>query len=110
MTRRALSAGAGAAKRLGPALLALAFLLSTPAAPQDKPAPQQTPQESPAPPPLPLEEPKPNLPKPPQVRSRKGFAIRITNPVRDDFRFGRSDIDAEVTAADPSMVEKVEFY
>ncbi len=49
-------------------------------------------------------------PKAPQVRSRKGFAIRITNPLRDDFRFGRSEIDAEVAAADPALVEKVEFY
>ena len=49
-------------------------------------------------------------PKAPQVRSRKGFAIRITNPLRDDFRFGRSEIDAEVAAADPTLVEKVEFH
>src|SRR5262249_59727234 len=52
---------------------------------------------------------EPELPKAPQVRSRKGFAIRITNPARDDFRFGRSDIEAEVQAADPGLVEKVEF-
>lgn len=50
------------------------------------------------------------LPAPPAVRSRKGFAIRITNPVRDDFRFGRAEIDAEVTAAAPTLVEKVEFF
>src|SRR5206468_1443018 len=50
------------------------------------------------------------VPKPPQVRSRKGFAIRITNPAHNDFRFGRSEIDAEVTAADPALVEKVEFF
>ena len=50
------------------------------------------------------------LPKPPQVRTRKGFAIRITNPAHNDFRFGRSEIDAEVTAADPALVDKVEFY
>jgi Ca-activated chloride channel family protein len=49
-------------------------------------------------------------PTPPQVRSRKGFSIRITNPARNDFRFGRSDIEAEVSAADPALVEKVEFY
>ncbi len=53
---------------------------------------------------------EPPAPRPPEVRSRKGFAIRITNPVRDDFRFGRADIAAEVTAADPSLIEKVEFY
>jgi len=51
-----------------------------------------------------------DLPSAPQVRSRKGFAIRITNPAHNDFRFGRSDIDAEVVAADPSLVEKVEFF
>lgn len=50
------------------------------------------------------------LPTPPAVRSRKGFSIRITNPVRDDFRFGRAEIDAEVTAAAPTLVEKVEFF
>jgi Ca-activated chloride channel homolog len=51
-----------------------------------------------------------NIPKPPQVRSRKGFSIRITNPAHNDFRYGRSQIDAEVTAADPALVEKVEFF
>ena len=50
------------------------------------------------------------LPKPPQVRTRKGFAIRITNPAHNDFRFGRSEINAEVSAADPALVDKVEFY
>jgi VWFA-related protein len=44
------------------------------------------------------------------VRSRKGFAIRITNPERNDFRFGRSEIEAEVKAADPDLIEKVEFF
>jgi len=38
------------------------------------------------------------------------LAIRITNPLRDEFRFGRAEITAEVTAADPSLIEKVEFY
>ena len=51
-----------------------------------------------------------SLPEAPQVRSRKGFSIRITNPERDDFRFGRSEIDAEVNAVDPKLVEKVEFF
>ncbi len=50
------------------------------------------------------------LPPAPQVRSRKGFAVRITNPAHNDFRFGRSAIDAEVLAADPSLIEKVEFF
>src|SRR5262249_8828314 len=51
-----------------------------------------------------------SLPQPPPVRSRKGFALRITNPSHNDFRFGRADIEAEVTAADPALVEKVEFF
>jgi VWFA-related protein len=51
-----------------------------------------------------------DLPAAPQVRSRKGLAIRITSPAHNDFRFGRSAIDAEVDAADPSLVEKVEFF
>jgi Ca-activated chloride channel homolog len=50
------------------------------------------------------------VPPAPEVRSRKGFSIRITNPARNDFRFGRSEIEAEVTAAEPSLVEKVEFF
>jgi len=59
--------------------------------------------------PAPSQEDAPALPQAPQVRARKGFSIRITNPARDDFRFGRSGIDAEVIAADPALVEKVEF-
>ncbi len=78
----------GPARHIVPALCALGLMLS-PAYPQEI---------------------DPGLPKAPQVRSRKGFAIRITNPARDDFRFGRSDIEVEVTAADPGLVEKVEFY
>ncbi len=77
----------------------------------------QEPAPSPAPPP---QAPEPEvavpggdasaIPKPPQVRTRKGFAIRITNPAHNDFRFGRSEINAEVSAADPALVDKVEFY
>jgi Ca-activated chloride channel family protein len=52
----------------------------------------------------------PTLPKPPEVRSRRGLSIKITNPVMNDFRFGRSDIDAEVKTAEPNVVEKVEFF
>ncbi len=51
-----------------------------------------------------------DLPKPPAVQRRGGFAIRITNPERNDFRFGRSEIEAEVEAADPQFVAKVEFF
>jgi Ca-activated chloride channel family protein len=49
-------------------------------------------------------------PKPPDTHSRKGFSVRLTNPQTNDFRYGKSEIDAEVKASDPGMVEKVEFY
>jgi len=49
-------------------------------------------------------------PKAPDVKSRRGFSIAITNPVMNDFRYGRSEIEAEVKASDPSATEKVEFY
>ena len=45
-----------------------------------------------------------------EVSKRKGFEIAITSPVSGDFVFGRTEIVAEVKAADPSLVEKVEFY
>jgi len=45
-----------------------------------------------------------------EVSKRKGFEIAITSPVSGDFVFGRSEILAEVKAAEPSLVEKVEFY
>lgn len=67
-----------------------------PAPPQDTPAPPQGAQ-APA-------------PKAPDVKSRRGFSIAITNPVTNDFRYGRSEIEAEVKATDPSATEKVEFY
>ena len=73
------------------------------------PSPAPSPQAT-APGGAPAGEDASALPKPPQVRTRKGFAIRITNPAHNDFRFGRSEIDAEVTAADPALVDKVEFY
>lgn len=71
------------------------------------PTPEPQPAAPESPPSGPQEK---NLPAPPQVRSRKGFAVRITNPAHNDFRFGRAEIDAEVTAADPKMVDKVEFF
>jgi Ca-activated chloride channel homolog len=52
----------------------------------------------------------PPAPKPPDTHSRKGFSVRLTNPQTNDFRYGKSEIDAEVKATDPGMVEKVEFY
>ena len=45
-----------------------------------------------------------------EVSKRKGFEIAITSPLNGDFRFGRSEITAEVKIDDPSLVEKVEFY
>lgn len=45
-----------------------------------------------------------------EVSKRKGFEITVTSPQNGDFRFGRSEITADVKIADPSLVEKVEFY
>jgi len=45
-----------------------------------------------------------------EVAKRKGFEIAITSPVNGDFVFGRTEIVAEVKAAEPSLVQKVEFY
>jgi len=81
--------------------------------PAPSPAPPTAPGVAPlpaAPEAAPAEGTEKTLPKPPQVRTRKGFSIRITNPAHNDFRFGRSEIDAEVTAADPALVDKVEFF
>src|SRR3989442_15937042 len=67
--------------------------------PAPSPAPSPAPPTAPdaAPPPAaseaaPVEGTEKSLPKPPQVRTRKGFSIRITNPAHNDFRFGRSEI------------------
>src|SRR5256712_13355861 len=81
--------------------------------PAPSPAPPTAPGVAPlpaAPEAAPAEGTEKTLPKPPQVRTRKGFSIRITNPAHNDFRFGRSEINAEVTAADPALVDKVEFF
>jgi len=106
----------------GPRALVLALLLLVFArgASGQQTAPSPTPAPSPSPAPsAAATEPAPGepagaeaapLPSPPQVRTRKGFAIRITNPAHNDFRFGRAEIDAEVTSADPKLVDKVEFY
>lgn len=67
-------------------------------------------QETPAPGPGPAAAPAPALPKVPEVRNRKGFSIKITNPLMNDFRFGKSEIEAEVKATDPGAVDKVEFF
>ena len=48
-------------------------------------------------------------PRAEEVSKRKGFEITITSPRTGEFRFGRSEITAEVKIDDPSLVEKVEF-
>jgi len=92
---------------LVPMALAAVLLLPAPGARGQEPAPSPVPPSA-AEPPAPA--PEGTTPKPPQVRTRKGFAIQITNPANNDFRFGRSEIDAQVTAADPALIEKVEFF
>lgn len=92
---------------LVPLALAAVLLLQAPGARGQEPMPSPVPPAA-AEPPAPA--PEGTTPKPPQVRTRKGFAIKITNPVNNDFRFGRAEIDAEVTSADPALVEKVEFF
>ncbi len=96
--------------RASSTLIALACLLLPPnmAARGQDPAP--APSAAAEPPAAEPPAPQPAVPKPPQVRTRKGFAIKITNPGNNDFRFGRSEIDAEVAAADPALVDKVEFF
>jgi len=84
----------------GALVLALAAAAALASRAQEPPPPA----EQQAPPPA------PTLPKPPEVRSRRGFSIKITNPVMNDFRFGRADIDAEVKTSEPNVIEKVEFY
>src|SRR2546422_4585646 len=98
------------ATRDGCALLARAFAVVLLLAWTGTGSRGQEPAPSPAPEAVPAEGTETSLPKPPQVRTRKGFSIRITNPMHNDFRFGRSEIDAEVTAADPALVDKVEFF
>jgi VWFA-related protein len=89
--RQAIGPARGAILALAGALaLAFAFTLARPQS--DTPAP-----------------PNP-APKAPEVKSRRGFSIAITNPVMNDFRYGRSEIEAEVKASDPAATEKVEFY
>ena len=92
---------------LVPMAFAALLLLQAPGARGQEPAPSPVPPAA-AEPPAPA--PEGTTPKPPQVRTRKGFAIKITNPANNDFRFGRAEIDADVTSADPALVEKVEFF
>ena len=90
-------------------ILAVAALAALPARSQET-APADPQSNPPAGPPVGQPAPAPSLPRPPEVRSRRGLSIKITNPVMNDFRFGRSDIDAEVKTAEPNVIEKVEFY
>jgi Ca-activated chloride channel family protein len=92
---------------LVPIALAAVLLLPAPGASGQEPAPTPAPPAAVEPP---APTPEGTTPKPPQVRTRKGFAIQITSPANNDFRFGRSEIDAQVTAADPALIEKVEFF
>jgi VWFA-related protein len=89
-------------RALPPVLAALLVVVLTAAFQPARPALSQEPATPPAP--------APSLPKAPEVRTRRGLSIKITNPVMNDFRFGRSDIDAEVKTAEPNVVEKVEFF
>ena len=41
---------------------------------------------------------------------RRGFAIKITQPVNQDFVLGRTRIAAEVKIDKPDAIEKVDFY
>jgi len=96
--RQAIDPARGAILALAGALaLAFAFTL---ARPQSESQPTPPPQGGTAAP----------APKAPEVKSRRGFSIAITNPVMNDFRYGRSEIEAEVKASDPAATEKVEFY
>lgn len=91
--------------RIALVLLIAGAAAGTPPRPAEPPPPEGG-SETPGAPGIPAASPPPA----PQVRSRKGFAVRITNPQSGDFRFGRSEIEAEVTAVESSLVEKVEFF
>ena len=93
-----------------PGVLVLLLLGGTGGTTGQEPAPSPAPSPQGQEPAGPAPGGEGSLPQPPQVRTRKGFAIRITNPAHNDFRFGRSEIDAEVSAADPALVDKVEFF
>ena len=102
--------------RLAAAVFAIAVLAGTLSLVRSQPAPSDPPSTPPSsgsssgsqtPPPGTAPAP---APKAPEVKSRRGFSIAITNPVMNDFRYGRSEIEADVKASDPSVTEKVEFY
>ena len=98
---------------LGAILLASAAMLPAGRAGAEEPPPAPPAQAPAQPPPAPPsgEAATPQtLPKPPEVKSRKGFSIRFTNPLTNDFRYGKSDIEVEVKSNDPGAVEKVEFF
>lgn len=45
-----------------------------------------------------------------EVQKRKGMEIRITEPTDGEFRYGKSEIAAEVIAQDPEKIDRVEFF
>jgi VWFA-related protein len=45
-----------------------------------------------------------------EVPKRRGFSIKITEPVNQDFVIGKTKIAAEVKIDKPESIEKVEFY
>jgi len=98
---------------LGAILLASAAMLPAGRAGAEEPPPappEQAPAQPPPAPPSGEAATPQTLPKPPEVKSRKGFSIRFTNPLTNDFRYGKSDIEVEVKSNDPGAVEKVEFF
>ncbi|HET8948523.1 MAG TPA: VWA domain-containing protein [Candidatus Polarisedimenticolia bacterium] len=101
---------------LGLVVLAAGLTLARPqSTPSDPPAggnqaPPASGTQADAPQPAPPAAAPGPAPKAPDVKSRRGFSIAITNPVMNDFRYGRSEIEAEVKASDPAATEKVEFY
>lgn len=109
-------------RRIAGALLGALLLASAGALQTGRASAQQTPPAAPEQPPdqppgvEPPTQPEPGtnepktLPKPPEVKSRKGFSIKITNPLTNDFRYGKSEIEVEVKSSDPGAVEKVEFF
>ncbi len=94
---------------LAAAVVAIALVAVLPGAPSAAPADPPAPPSG-APGAVPGTPPGGTLPKAPEVKTRRGLSIAITNPVMNDFRFGKSDIDADVKASEPNVVEKVEFY
>src|SRR4029450_11872010 len=41
---------------------------------------------------------------------RRGFSVKVTEPVNDDIGGGETRVPAPVSAEDPSVVDRVEFF